>query len=210
MTHVLKAASILLVFGVGLILTVSAHEWFLPVNYPLRQSTDNVRLTKIGAFGLVRIARPTVPSHLHTGVDIMRPGSNYVNEAIYAASDGIVISMRDDGPYAQVIVEHVDSTDTLWTVYEHLAGIRVIPGCKVTPTDTLGRFMNQQELIKYGYKFDHVHFEIMKKQPQSRSSTAALPHRLFQTYALTCYTQAQLLSIYEDPLKFLKKRFRLQ
>ncbi len=82
----------------------------LPVNSQNRNILDPIELTEIGEFGLMRKARPNIPAHYHTGIDIKRPVKNYVNEPIYSIAEGIVISMRNDGPYAQVIIEHRTNT----------------------------------------------------------------------------------------------------
>lgn len=82
------------------------HEVHLPINVSNRISLGELSLTEIGAFGLRRKARPNVKSHLHTGIDIKRPDNNYMNNPIFPIAPGVVISKRDDGPFAQLIVEH--------------------------------------------------------------------------------------------------------
>ncbi len=178
-------------------------EWYLPINVPNRQSWEHVRLTKIGAFGLMRKARPRVPAHYHTASDFMRPGNNYEDEPIFPAARGRVISQRDDGPFAQLIVEHVSSSnDTLWTVYEHIAGLRVIVGDTVNPFTPIGRFMTKKELNKYGWQFDHLHFEIMKHRPRPLQPTKKTPMRRFKVYNLECYKKADLEKYYHAPQEF--------
>jgi hypothetical protein len=51
---------------------------------------------------------------------------------IISIHEGIVISVRQDGPYAQLIIEH-GSSQKFWTVYEHVAGIKVRLNEQVTP-----------------------------------------------------------------------------
>lgn len=179
--------------------------WYLPVNVPHRQSWEHVRLTAIGAFGLMRKARPNVPAHYHTATDFMRPGDNYENEPIFPAAHGRVISQRDDGPFAQLIVEHVASrTDTVWTVYEHIAGLKVVVGDTVHPFTPIGRFMTKKELNKYGWQFDHLHFEIMKYRPKPLAPTQKTPMRLFQVYNLVCYKKSDLEKYYHAPQEFFE------
>ena len=81
-------------------------EWYIPINTENRQSLEKVQLSSIGPFGLLRQARPGIPAHLHTGVDLKRPNNNYINEPVFPAAKGKVISFRDDGPYAQIIIQH--------------------------------------------------------------------------------------------------------
>ncbi|MBI2968240.1 MAG: M23 family metallopeptidase [Bacteroidetes bacterium] len=178
-------------------------EWLLPVNLINRQSLIEIRLTEIGTFGIKRKARPTVPSHLHTGIDIRRPNDRYDDEPVFAASGGTVISVRTDGPFAQVIIEHAgERGNKIWTVYEHLAGISCFPGDWVTSNSKIGRFMNKEELDRYGWKFNHLHFEILKQEPRQLKNDFKNPHRKFGVYNLECYTYENLDKYYFDPFEF--------
>ena len=120
-------------------------EYRLPIDTLNRKLTDTLMLTDIGEFGLLRKERPGIPAHYHTGIDIKRPSTNYVEEPIFPVCDGIVISKREDGPYAQLIVEH-QHDQKFWTVYEHIAGITVDLFDYVTPNSSIARFMNTSEL----------------------------------------------------------------
>jgi hypothetical protein len=179
--------------------------WYLPIKIRNRQSLGKLTLTRLGIYGLVRKPRPGVPSHLHTGIDIKRPSDNYANEPVYPASRGVVISVRDDGPFAQIIIEHVlkDSV-RIWTVYEHVSGIMSAPGDTVLPLKPLCRFMNKNELDRFGWQFDHVHFEVLKKPPESLQPDHRNPLRFYNSYGLGCYTRQELNAVYFDPVKFLK------
>ncbi|MBD3240603.1 MAG: peptidoglycan DD-metalloendopeptidase family protein [Chitinivibrionales bacterium] len=183
-----------------------AREWLVPVAAADRRSWADIRLTAIGRFGELRKARPGIPAHFHTGVDIRRPSERYDHEPIFAAAAGTVVSVRDDGPFAQVLVEHLlSSGDTVWTVYEHVAGIRISLGDRVGPRTPLARFMTISELEQYGWQFDHVHFEVMRKRPPALAPTDHLPQRRFGTYALMCYSREQLERRYFDPWVFLER-----
>lgn len=184
-------------------------DWFLPIRVEDRRSWEAVRLSAIGEFGLPRRARPQVPAHLHTGVDILRPGENYRDEPVFPAAGGTVISLRADGPFAQVIIEHRCSHgSTVWTVYEHLAEITVRVGDAVHPFRPLGRFMSHEELNRFGGQFDHLHFEILKKKPRPLAPAPQTPHRLFAPYSLECFTAAELDKYYFDPGEFLQSRWK--
>ena len=182
-------------------------EWFLPFNAENRQSWDEVRLTKIGEFGMTRIARPTVPQHLHTGLDFTRPSDNYVDAPVYPAAIGKVISLRDDGPYAQIIIEHNSDDQKVWTVYEHIAGINVVYGQYVNPEFPIARYMNKEELDEYGWQFDHFHFEVMRIKPNPISPDNIRPFRFFFTYCLVCYHHSDLVQKYYHPKEFLQTQW---
>ncbi len=100
---------------VFLFLLVSHAEsvYYLPINSVNRKSIDALQLTDIGAFGLLRKERKEVPAHYHTGIDIKRPSKNYMHEPVFPLTKGIVISKREDGPFAQLIIEHEADGKTL-------------------------------------------------------------------------------------------------
>ena len=139
-------------------------RYSVPINTPNRKSIEFIELTNIGQFGLLRKERPGIPAHYHTGIDIKRPKNNYQDEPIFPISEGMVISKRQDGPYAQLILEHGNELK-FWTVYEHIAGIKVNLFDKVNAKTPIARFMNKNELNKYGWQFDHFHFEVLKVKP---------------------------------------------
>jgi murein DD-endopeptidase MepM/ murein hydrolase activator NlpD len=183
-------------------------EWFLPVSGEDRTTWKSAQFTQIGSYGLTRKARPGIPAHLHTGVDIKRPRPNYVDEPILPAASGTVKSVRDDGPFAQIIIEHtLPNGDLVWTVYEHIAGIMVTVGDIVSPHKPIARFMNKKELDKYGWQFDHVHFEVLKTRPRALRPTDKTPLRFLGTYSLECYTVSDLQKYYYDPILFMETRW---
>jgi murein DD-endopeptidase MepM/ murein hydrolase activator NlpD len=178
----------------------------LPIDVADRKSFYEIVLTEIGEFGLQRKARPSIPAHLHTGIDIKRPGKNYDDEPIYPIADGVVISKREDGPYAQLIIEHNINGQYFWTVYEHIAGIKVELHQPVNSNEPIARFFNRMELDKHGWQFDHFHFEILKKRPSQIRPQANFPERLFKSYTLDCYTEEKLNSLFYNPLSFFAER----
>ena len=182
--------------------------FFLPIQVTDRHEVGYIELTAIGQFGLLRKARPGIPAHLHTGIDFKRPTNNYDDEPIFPIAQGTVISKRDDGPYAQLIIEH-EGDEPFWTVYEHIAGIEVALFEPVTPDQPIARFMNLQELDRYGWQFDHFHFEVLKAPPiQLKVDGVQNPERLFASHTLTCYTEADLAEKFYDPMVFLKERLK--
>ena len=177
-------------------------EVFLPINNPGNRSVEEIQLTEIGRFGVWRKDRPKVPGHFHTGIDIMRPSNNYQNEPVFPIAPGIVISKRDDGPYAQIIIEHQLDEMRFWTVYEHIAGILVSVEDTVFPGTPIARFMNRNELNNYGWQFDHFHFEVLKIKPISLNPTHNTPERYYNSYSLSCYTINELNKYFYDPIEF--------
>ena len=180
------------------------QDYYLPINSYNRTELSILQLTKIGSFGKERKMRPGIPAHLHTGIDIKRPTQNYNNEPILSIGEGIVISMRDDGPYAQIIIEHTNNDAMFWTVYEHIAGIEVGVGDLVDENTEIARYMSKSELNKYGWQFDHFHFEILKVPPIKVKPSTTQPQRMFKTYNLICYTFEDLDNYYFDPIEFLE------
>ncbi|MCP4692834.1 MAG: M23 family metallopeptidase [Desulfobacterales bacterium] len=184
-------------------------DWLTPAAAVNRRSWEEIRLTSIGRFGLPRKARPGIAAHLHTGADIRRPVDNYHHEPIFPIGRGEVISLRDDGPFAQIIIAHeYGNQATVWSVYEHIAGITVSVGDHVSPYNPIARFMNRDELDRYGWQFDHVHLEIMKKKPRPLKPDPGTPYRFFGTYWRECRNTADLEKYYHDPGEFLKSQWR--
>jgi hypothetical protein len=189
------------------ILTFSVYSQpcLVPIAAPDRSVTDNLQLTQIGAFAAHRPKRPGIPAHRHTGIDIKRPSMNYFDEPIFPIATGRVISVRRDGPFAQIIVEHeFPDVGRIWSVYEHIAGISCAPGDTVDPFIPIARFMNRPELDQYGFQFDHLHLEILKQPPRPTLPSPQLPDRFFSSYNLICYTEDVLTFYYIDPLQFFE------
>lgn len=184
---------------------ISSISFLLPIKSSNRNDISSIRLTKIGNFGEWRKERPGVPAHHHAGIDIMRPTKNYENEPIFPIANGKVISIRTDGPYAQIIIEHNINSINFWTLYEHIAGIRVNINDVVSPQKPIARFMNRNELDKYGWQFDHFHLEVMKVKPQQIMPSLKHPERFNNAYSLICFTVTELNKYYFDPLEFLKE-----
>jgi murein DD-endopeptidase MepM/ murein hydrolase activator NlpD len=181
-------------------------QWYIPASYSDITEISNIKLTAIGHFGLLRKERPNVPAHYHTGIDIVRPKPNYYHEPIFPSLSGEVVSIIDDGPFSQIIVKHFYNGRNYWSVYEHLhVKLRNI-GITVNPYDTLGYFFNIDELNRYGWQFDHFHFEINKIEPQLIKPTAKNPKRVYRTFAINCYTKEELDQRLENPLEFLRGR----
>lgn len=176
----------------------------LPINCGNRKDASAIRLTEIGQFGKFRKARVGIPAHFHTGIDIQRPRNNYDSEPIFPIATGKVISIRSDGAFAQIIIEHNHNGFLFWSLYEHVAGIAVKVGDEVSPPIPIARFMNKSELNRFGWQFNHFHLEILKYPPVAIRPTPKHPQRFYNSYSLVCYTPDDLNAYYFDPLIFLK------
>ena len=185
----------------------SNQQVLVPVDLPDRQALHLMQITSIGQFGLERKERPEVPRHLHTGIDIVRPNPNFLEEPIYPMAEGIVISIRDDGPFAQVILEHMIDNQFYWSVYEHIAGISVDLHQTVGVRTPIARFMNKSELDRYGWQFDHFHFEILRRAPLQLKPSPDAPERHFSSYTLSCFTEDELNHYFYDPYQFFQSFF---
>jgi len=124
---------------------------FLPISSGNRKDVSKIELTNIGQFGILRKARPNIPAHYHTGVDIKRPTANYTSEPIFPIAKGQVVSKRTDGPYANLIIKHEIDGKKFWSLYEHIAGIKVGVGDIVDHQSPIARFMNKVELNRFGW-----------------------------------------------------------
>jgi murein DD-endopeptidase MepM/ murein hydrolase activator NlpD len=176
---------------------------FSPINSINRQSIDQIQLTQIGAFGEFRIERPNIPAHYHTAIDILRPGNTSNAQFIFPIADGEIISIRNDGPFAHIIIAHeIKGVGRFWTIYEHISEIRVSVGQIVSHDDVIARFMNKTELDHYGWQFNHLHFEVLKVEPKSMRSSQTHPQRNYNSYSLDCFTKTELNLRYYDPVQF--------
>lgn len=182
--------------------------WLLPIQTTDRRIIPTIKLTHIGKFGEMRKARPTVPAHLHTGIDIKRPTPQRDNEPVFPAAPGRVLSIRNDGPFAQIIIEHILANgQKIWTAFEHISGIVTSVGQRVHPSQPIARFMNRAELDRYGWQFNHIHFEILKTGPKPVPPDPKHPERFFTTYNLECYSKADLNCHYHNPIDFFREQW---
>jgi hypothetical protein len=185
-----------------------SQSFLIPLKLGNRTNVSAIKLTAIGKYGIPRKKRSNVPAHLHTGIDIKRPGSDYNNSPVFPITNGKVISIRTDGPYAQLILEHSFNGMKFWTLYEHVAGISVKINEQVNAEKQIARFMNKKELDTYGWQFDHFHLEILRVPPIALKPDKIHPDRRFSAYTLECYRQTDLDKYYFEPLQFLRQHLR--
>jgi hypothetical protein len=189
---------------IPIVMIIFHGQILIPILSEDRQDISNIHLTEIGKFGLLRKARNNIPEHYHTGIDIKRPNHDYESEPIFPVANGIVISKRTDGPYANLIIEHEIKGQKIWTLYEHISGIQVNVTDSVDSTTRIARFMNKDELNRYGWQFDHFHLEIIKIKPQRINPPKENPERFYNSYSLVCYSMDDLQKYYFDPISFFK------
>jgi hypothetical protein len=195
-----------MIFLFSLLLNLSYFQSniFIPVNASNRHDISAIKLTEIGDYGLMRKERKGIPAHYHTGIDILRPAGNYDNEPIFPIAEGRVISLRTDGPYANIIIEHHVADKPFWSLYEHVAGSKVHINDTVDPHKPIARFMNRDELNRYGWQFDHFHLEILKVMPRRITPSKECPERYYNSFSLICYTLSDLDKYFYNPVKFFK------
>jgi hypothetical protein len=189
-------------FFLGLLADLQG-QILIPLKVKDRKDLSEIQLTQIGNFGLQRKARNTIPAHLHTGIDIKRPGTNYSNEPVFPLAKGRVISIRRDGPFAQIIIEHHFKDLVFWTLYEHVSEIKVKVNQDVDSMYPIARYMNKNELDKYGWQFDHFHLEIFKTKPKAIKPDKEHSERYFGSYSLICFQKKDLEKYYYNPLEFI-------
>jgi hypothetical protein len=193
----LKTILITIIFSLTITVLIQIHS-------PIKADLYEIKITDIGQFGLLRKPRPGIPAHFHTGIDIMRPTDNYVDEPIFPIARGKVISKRHDGPYANLIIEHDYLGIKFWSLYEHISGIIVNLNDDVFPNQPIAHFMNKSELDRYGWQFDHFHLEILKVRPMKLEPNEEHPALLYKAYSLVCYTEDDLNKYYYNPIIFLQ------
>jgi hypothetical protein len=193
------------VISVSFAVLLSNVQLFLPFDASNRKDFSLIKLTQIGEFGMLRKPRPNVPAHYHAGIDIKRPHSNYSNEPIYPIANGKVISKREDGPFANIIIEHEFNGLKFWTVYEHIAGVKVKVNDQVSAYNPIARFMSKPELDKHGWQFDHFHLEVLKRKPVPLQHVSGYPERFYNSYSLVCFSYDDLIRYYYNPLEFFKE-----
>lgn len=198
----LKLQSVLIALLLCLSFTgICAQDFLNPINAEDRTDIAFIELTPIGKFGEWRKDREYIKGHFHTGIDIKRPNDNYTDAEIYPIFEGKVISVSDDGSYDQIIIA-LDYDFKFWTVYEHVAGIKVEVKQHVNPEKPMASFMNKGELDKHGWQFDHLHFEILRVPPLGVDPDRKRPERFFISYSLLCYSKNDLDRYFYDPIRF--------
>lgn len=156
-------------------------------------------------FKTKRSAFTNVKLHYHTGVDIQANGSagklDSPGMPIFAVAAGKVVAVEDELPQRRITIEHkLPDGTVVWSVYCHIAGECVVPHEVVDSETIIARRMNGRELDQYGWEYNHVHLEILKKMPDFLDA-------FYQRKTFTCYSEEDVNEYFYDPIKFLNRQF---
>ena len=132
--------------------------------------------------------------HLHTGVDLVNRGPG---EEVFPAATGKVVSIYAKEPNRGVMIEHQLLTgETVWTVYVHVTKIMINLGEVVSCDSIIAHLMNADQLNKYGWEYNHLHFEVLKKPRIARDGK-------YLSYSTKCRTTKEVKRHFYDPIEFL-------
>lgn len=166
-----------------------AEEWKLPLETKTRKNLVSLSLGKNAGFMAKR------NKHLHTGIDIVNHGPG---EKVYAASAGEVVSIYAREPNKAVMIQHkLPSGESVWTVYVHVTRIEVGVGDIVSKNTVLAHLMNRDQLNEYGWVYNHLHFEVLKKPRINHIGK-------YLSYSTRCRTEEEVERHFFDPVKFLE------
>lgn len=180
----------------------AARDWRLPFATGERKDFSTIYFEPDAKFKALRPSYDGIPSHYHTGVDMRTKQPGSPGEPVYAIATGKVIQITDSPPMRRIVVRHVlPYGKSVWSVYLHVVEEKVKPGDRVTANTIIARCMNEAELNYFGWKYNHLHLEIMKYPPLQTDNP--LKRRSF-----TCTTPQQIDQYFYDPISFLQSRFR--
>lgn len=185
--------------------TPVADVWKLPLDTADRQDWSSVFFEHDAAFKTMRSAFGKVKLHYHTGTDIQTNGErgfwDKPGMPIYAVAAGKVVAIEDPLPQRRITIEHklADGTIT-WSAYCHIAEERVSVNQIVDTETVIARRMNGAELDQYGWEYNHIHLEILKKLP------VYVPD-YYSRKTFTCYTETDVDEYFYDPVAFLNFQF---
>jgi len=172
-----------------------AHDWKLPLDTKSRKDLASIRWGTNGDF-LSRRNR-----HLHTGIDFVNLGSH---EKVYAAASGKVVSVYAREPNKSVMVEHrLPSGEIVWTVYVHVTDVKVKRGESVTSDTVIAHLMSKVQLNIYGWHFNHLHFEVLKKPRITKDGK-------YLSYSTWCKTEDEVERRFHNPVAFFIELWALE
>lgn len=188
----------LIIFGFNPDEQPIASVWKLPLNTIDRQDWSTLILEPDDHFKALRAPFDSVKLHYHTGIDLQNGNAGSPGEPVYAIAAGKVIAIEDAPPQRRITIEHALADGTkIWSVYIHIINERVRVGDIVDVETIIARLMNPTELDRYGWEYDHVHLEIMKKLPPIVSE-------FYDRKTFTCYSEGEVDEYFYDPQVFLK------
>ena len=98
------------------------------------------------------------------------------------------------------MIQHLLPSGTaIYSVYVHVTNIKVNTGDIVGHTTHIADLMDKAQLDTYGWEFNHLHFEILKK-PRVHEINGN-----YLSYSTRCKTKEDVLEHFHNPELFLKK-----
>ena len=169
-----------------------SYYWKLPLKTDSRKDLKSVLWEHDAHFLAKRKG-----GHFHTAIDIMNPKGG-PGEKVFAASRGEVVSIYAIEPNRAVMIKHtLPSLETVYSVYVHVTNIQVKIGDMVTSDTIIATLMDKQQLNNFGWEYNHLHFEILKK-PRTCEIGKIL------SYSTKCRTIKEVEKHFYNPISFLK------
>lgn len=123
-----------------------------------------------------------------------RPGTK-----VFAAATGKVVSIYAAEPNRAIMIQHLLPTGTaIYSVYVHVTNIKVSKGDIVRNTTHIADLMTKTQLDIYGWEFNHLHFEILKKPRVHQVNGNYL------SYSTKCKTKEDVRKNFQNPTLFLE------
>ena len=122
---------------------------------------------------------------------------------VLAASAGKVVSIYAQEPHRAIMIEHFLPEKKVYTVYAHITNIQVEIGDKVDINSYIANLMNAEQLDRYGWEFNHLHFEILK-------TTRLGEDGKLLSYSTRCKTKKEIYRRYYDPILFFRHAWSLE
>ena len=169
-----------------------ANEWKLPLSISPRKGLNALYRLKNAGFLDKRFG------HLHTGIDLINPRGG-PGEKVYAAASGRIVSIYAKEPHLSVMIRHrLPSKETIWTVYVHVTKVKVKVGDLVSNDTIIAHLMDKSQLNKYGWEFNHLHFEVLKYPRMSEAGQ-------YLSFSARCKTKKEVEEHFYNPVTFLQK-----
>ncbi|OQX85538.1 hypothetical protein B6D60_07680 [candidate division KSB1 bacterium 4484_87] len=176
----------------------AVKEWKLPLGTSNRQDLSTIYLEQDAYFEARRPSYDGIPAHLHTGIDMQINEPGGPGEPIYAIGKGKVVQITDPPPLRRIVIRHKLLRDGfIWSVYLHVIDEKVAIGDRVTAETVIARRLNKYELDYFGWKYNHLHIEIMKFPPLNTNDT-------YRRRSYTCRTKNEVEHYFIDPLLFFR------
>ncbi|MFO8062793.1 MAG: M23 family metallopeptidase [bacterium] len=183
------------------VLILTADMFYLPFRASDRRVLKDRYITPSGEYGIWRKPYNNIPGHFHSGIDFKNPGSRPGEiEPVFSCSSGRVVSVLNNGSSSSVIIRHRHNGGYIYSTYTHITDIVVSPGDSVSHRSVIASFIDKPHLDVWGEYLNHLHFEILKKEPMYigiRQNT-----KTYLSYSIECRTGKQLNELFYNPRLF--------